>query len=725
VKFFVLVNMSESQDSLSFKCNQLSVVGDTDMDLGLDISQQPSTSSGVPSAKTSTRHNNLTVVDGEFFSIIQDKSDEVNVVARCRKCEPEVVEIKGRVNVSSNFVTHLKRKHGAAVLESYKNYIKRRKPEPKEGLGQGVCKKGNTNSLSQEEFTNLVTKFVISAMIPFRAVEDKWFLEIVSQLSTNKQDIKVPSRRTVIRNTKTIFDGNSKIIKSLLEKADYVCTTADIWSGKKRSFLGVTAHWIDENYDRQSAALACRRFKNPHNFSRIADLMQEINIDFGLNLNKVVATVTDNGSNFLKAFKEFGITEDAMQVIEYNDFPDDGERPDLLVNSDTNLLPEAQPSTSKSRGSSMLEEDGTDIFEITNENFPQAFSRALPQHVRCFSHSLNLCMAADLNKFFKDHTSAREVNKSVISKCTFLWNCTSRPKTAEVLEEVLGHTLSKPGVTRWNSFYDSLRQIINIKSKCPRLYRVLKCSKEQQLTEENFIYIEEYIECSAPIAQLLDILQGENQVFFGVLLPFLLALREKLRVLAQRSWRFCKPILESYKKSVETRFGEYFDVSSPIAETAAVAAFSHPAFKRRWLQRMDVIHHERLLQIFTSAVAKEIADSPTKPVDDSRTDHVDYLSYLDLGDDQEVASIAAEKETTAQLQVCNFFSNNSLAFAILNDYPSIRKIFTRTNAILPSSAPVERLFSFASMTNAPKCSKLSDENFEMRVILKSNNFRFC
>lgn len=36
-------------------------------------------------------------------------------------------------------------------------------------------------------------------------------------------------------------------------------------------------------------------------------MIQEIHSEFGLSCGNIVATVTDNGANFLKAFKEFGI----------------------------------------------------------------------------------------------------------------------------------------------------------------------------------------------------------------------------------------------------------------------------------------------------------------------------------------------------------------------------------------------------------------------------------
>jgi hypothetical protein len=51
---------------------------------------------------------------------------------------------------------------------------------------------------------------------------------------------------------------------------------------------------------------------------------------------------------------------------------------------------------------------------------------------------------------------------------------------------------------------------------------------------------------------------------------------------------------------------------------------------------------------------------------------------------------------------------------------SIEDIFLWYNTPLPSSAPVERLFSYATMTNLPKSNKLSDDMFEESVIFKFN-----
>lgn len=97
------------------------------------------------------------------------------------------------------------------------------------------------------------------------------------------------SRRTTNRRIKQRFDDYKNELKSTLKDIDHICITADIWSAKRRSFFGVTAHWIDiDTLERKSASLACRRFKGVHNFENIANFLQEINYEFDIPVNKVI-----------------------------------------------------------------------------------------------------------------------------------------------------------------------------------------------------------------------------------------------------------------------------------------------------------------------------------------------------------------------------------------------------------------------------------------------------
>ena len=74
------------------------------------------------------------------------------------------------------------------------------------------------------------------------------------------------------------------------------------------------------------------------------------------------------------------------------------------------------------------------------------------------------------------------------------------------------------------------------------------------------------------------------------------------------------------------------------------------------------------------------------------------------------------------LEVLQYLQDPGKSFEILERYPNIKKVFMRCNTSLPSSAPVERLFSFAGMIHAPKRTRLTDANFETLVLLKANKF---
>lgn len=65
----------------------------------------------------------------------------------------------------------------------------------------------------------------------------------------------------------------------------------------------MTAHWIDpNNLTRHQAALACQRLKGRHTFDVLANALENIFGDFKIQ-NKISGTTTDNGTNFVKAFK--------------------------------------------------------------------------------------------------------------------------------------------------------------------------------------------------------------------------------------------------------------------------------------------------------------------------------------------------------------------------------------------------------------------------------------
>lgn len=511
----------------------------------------------------------LTLLDGKFFKYDSSSSNGKNILVTFVKCEPKVEKIKGCSNSSSNFLSHLKRKHGDEAVAEYHEYSKQVKRKRHHSVDNG--NEDNSTSkpttISQTNFEHDLVLFFINSMIPLNAVEDPFFETMLNNLGLQKHGINVISRRTLNRRIDAEYALQMSAIKSTLETAQYICTVVDIWSSRKRSFLGVTAHWINADLSRQCKTLACRRFPGIHNYERILD---EIHTEFNLNPTKIVATVTDNGSNFIKAFKEFGVSLLSLDSID----------------SEENYLDD--------------EED-----PLREEIDPRGFQ--LASHFRCAAHTLNLCATTDANRILKvdNNTSLSEMHHNTIQKCNALWKAAGRPKTAEIIQSVLGHTLSKPGITRWNSIYDAIKQINSIKEKNIQLHRAL--SLRNYISDREYEYINEYVTCSCPIAEALDILQGETKMYYGLLMPCLLALRKKLQKIEDTPLTYCHDLAVAYRQSVERRFEEFFKLFTPKGQHAVIATLSYPRFKIKWFTCITLQEQRRIKTLFKHEIANEVS----------------------------------------------------------------------------------------------------------------------
>ena len=74
-----------------------------------------------------------------------------------------------------------------------------------------------------------------------------------------------------------------------MRAAAFVATTADCWSANKKSYLGVTAHWMDtKTREREMAILACKRLLGRHTHTHLGAQLARIHEEFELDLDKLV-----------------------------------------------------------------------------------------------------------------------------------------------------------------------------------------------------------------------------------------------------------------------------------------------------------------------------------------------------------------------------------------------------------------------------------------------------
>ena len=182
------------------------------------------------------------------------------------------------------------------------------------------------NKASQITVHTVILNFICGTCMPFSIVENPSFCLLIKTLQPN---CTVPTRETV----KSKFDVMAKTTKENLCKeflhVAHVATTTDCWTSSAKSYIGMTVHWFDKDLERQSAALACRRLRGSHSYALLAKSVNEIHSEYGIR-SKVCRTTTDNGSNFVKAFKVFSVPE-ASEKDRADDNDDVDELYEMMV----------------------------------------------------------------------------------------------------------------------------------------------------------------------------------------------------------------------------------------------------------------------------------------------------------------------------------------------------------------------------------------------------------
>lgn len=54
------------------------------------------------------------------------------------------------------------------------------------------------------------------------------------------------NRNTISKELKLKYNNYVSFLISQIDKQNYVCNTADIWSANNKSFMGMTCHFIDD-----------------------------------------------------------------------------------------------------------------------------------------------------------------------------------------------------------------------------------------------------------------------------------------------------------------------------------------------------------------------------------------------------------------------------------------------------------------------------------------------
>lgn len=154
----------------------------------------------------------------------------------------------------------------------------------------------------KDKIDQLVMQMLIKDYQPFSIVEDEGFRNLIKILAPGYQ---IPSRKYLSKSLlDKMYDDCYKKVTNNLKEVKGICITTDHWtSAANESYIGVTAHYINDNFKLCSVLLQCIKFEGAHTAVAIATELRRVLNCWNLR-HKLVIAVTDNASNVTKAIKD-------------------------------------------------------------------------------------------------------------------------------------------------------------------------------------------------------------------------------------------------------------------------------------------------------------------------------------------------------------------------------------------------------------------------------------
>jgi hypothetical protein len=180
---------------------------------------------------------------------------------------------------------------------------------------QGSIESAFANKLDQEQALKLYYKYFIEDNIPAHFTESQNWRNFLSYVSPNFQ---VPSRQKLTRDIAQLGEEAKGTLSDLLSEVNFVATTAHSWVVNNRSFLGMTADWVNStSLKRETAVLGIKEIQGVQQQTEtcLAKAMMDLHREFGIS-NKVIGTTTANGMDYVAAFKLFAASNVEISEID-------------------------------------------------------------------------------------------------------------------------------------------------------------------------------------------------------------------------------------------------------------------------------------------------------------------------------------------------------------------------------------------------------------------------
>lgn len=257
----------------------------------------------------------------KFFTI-EDQADEI---AECQLCEKGIR--RGSVGCLPKYFSttplhkHMKARHKLAYEQGKEKALNEDKGKKESAVNEGSTPKQRKlaamghhmsieESLNKKKYWDIndhrsmaihqkVMNMIAVDNQPFIIAEDQGFIELLAHIQPNYM---LPSRRyfsdVMLANA---YDQVKARLACELEpvNAPYLSFTSDIWTSQHsvESFVSLTAHWINKNFERRNAVLNAKHFPGSHTGGNIEHMISNMMTEWGISEERQHILVRDGAAN--------------------------------------------------------------------------------------------------------------------------------------------------------------------------------------------------------------------------------------------------------------------------------------------------------------------------------------------------------------------------------------------------------------------------------------------
>ncbi|XP_034023456.1 zinc finger BED domain-containing protein 1-like [Thalassophryne amazonica] len=240
----------------------------------------------------------------KYFAFAVSYVDSVRVVDKkttvCKMCYTRVPY--PATGNTTNMAGHIRRHHKDVDLAGKTSSL----VQPT--IDSSFVMKLAQTSACAKAITNAIGLFIAADLQPYSVVENAGFKHLISVLEPR---YSIPSRsHLTTKLLPSMYEDAKENVLTGLSTAELVAITTDDWTSRAtESYIIVTAHYVNNDWEIESPVLQTRPIYESHTSDNLAEVLKEAVLEWKLDKqNTTIPVTTDNAKNIVNASNAAGLS---------------------------------------------------------------------------------------------------------------------------------------------------------------------------------------------------------------------------------------------------------------------------------------------------------------------------------------------------------------------------------------------------------------------------------